>query len=272
LQTGPSMRRCLALALVLVPTVARADYRPGEVPEGTNAFVHARHDVRLSVLGTSEFAITDHTEIATYLLADALLFPNLRVEHQLGESEHVATSLTLGAGAGVYPLAVGTVIPLPGAVVAGGGVGFAWGSIQSATLITTVRERELAISVNAGGFAMEGGLAGVIGGAGAGGGGAGAGGGPAEAHASRTGLTAGAELARTFGKRDALIVAADLWKWRAMTMDGPTGLVYPRVTWTHQWTHWQLTGGVYALIDLPKASALQSKEPVAPFLNVAWQH
>lgn len=266
------LRSLVVTVLLVVPTVARADYRPGEVPEGNNAFVHARHDVRLSLLGTSEFAITDHTEIATYVLADALLFPNLRVEHQLGKSEHIATSFTLGAGAGVYPLAVGAFLPLPGAIVAGGGVGFAWGSIQSATVLTTVRDRELALSFNAGGFAMEGGVAGVVGGVGAGGGGAGAGAGPAEAHGSMKGLTAGAELARTFGTRDALIVAADLWKWHALTMDGATGFVYPRITWTHSWAHWQLTGGAYALVDLPKASALHSKEPVAPFINVAWQH
>lgn len=264
--------RCAVLLLLAIPSVAHADYRPGEVPEATNAFVHKRHEVRLSLLGTSDFALTDRTEIGTYLLADALLFPNLRLEHQLGQSEHVATSFTLGAGAGVYPLAAGGVLPLPGAVVAGGGVGFAWGSVQSASVTTTVHAGNHALSLNAGGFAVEGGVAGIVGGVGAGGGGAGAGGGPAETHGSRTGLSAGVELAHTFGRRDALVAAVDAWHWQPMTMDGPSGLLYPRVVWTHQWVHWQLSGGAYALIDLPAAKSLRSKEPVAPFLNVAWAH
>ena len=266
------LRRLVVLAPLLVPALAHADSRPGIVPEGTNAFVHDRHEVRLSVLGTSSFALTDKTEIGSYLLADALLFPNLRVEHQLGQSEHVATSFMLGAGAGVYPLAVGGVLPMPGGVVAAGGAGIAWGSIQTATVITTVRVDCLAMSLNAGGYAMEGGLVGVIAGAGAGGGGAGAGATPAETHGSRTGLTAGTEISRTFGRRDALVAAVDVWTLPAMTMDAPTGLVYPRITWTHQWAHWQLTGGAYALIDLPNARSLHSKEPVAPFINVAWEH
>ncbi|HTL37520.1 MAG TPA: hypothetical protein VL326_30525 [Kofleriaceae bacterium] len=271
--------RLLALTVLLVPGVARADYREGIVPEGTNAFVHQRREIRLSLLGPSELAVTDHTEIGTYLLADAVLFPNLRVEHQLGQSEHAATSFMLGAGAGVLPLAGGTVLPLPGGVVAGGGVGFAWGSIQTATLLTSLRTGPMAFSLNAGGFAMEGGVAGVVGGVGAGGGGAGAAGGPAETHASRTGLTAGVEVSRTVGKRDAIIAAVDVWTSRrgwptcdcsGTAMDGPTGIVYPRVTWTHQWTHLALTGGAYALIDLPKAETLHGKMPVAPFLNVAY--
>jgi hypothetical protein len=264
--------RTLALVAILVPATAHADYREGIVPEGTNAFVHKRREIRLSVLGTSQLGITDHTEIDTYLLADALLFPNLRIEHQLGETEHVATSFMLGAGAGVLPLAGATALPFPGGVVAAGGVGFAWGSIQTATAITTFRFGATAVSLNAGGFAMEGGVAGIVGGAAVSGGGAGAAGGPAETHASRTGLTAGLELSHTVGARNAIVAAVDLWRWREMTMDGPTGLVYPRITWTHQWTHWQLSGGAYALIDVPKAHSLHDKMPVAPFLNVAWQH
>lgn len=264
------LARLVVLTAVLIPSAARAEYREGIVPEGTNAFVHHRREIRLSVLGPSQLALTDRTEIGTYLLADALLFPNLRLEHQLGETEHVATSFMLGAGAGVLPLAAGGVLPFPGGAVAAGGVGFAWGSIQTATLLTSFRTGPTALSFNAGGFAMEGGVAGVVGGVGAGGGGAGAAGGPAETHGSRAGLTAGVEISRTVGAHDAIIAAVDTWKWRAMTMDGATGFVYPRITWTHQWTHVALTGGAYALIDLPKAEALHSKLPVAPFLNVAY--
>src|ERR1043165_4131832 len=131
--------RLLVLAVLLVPAIARADYREGIVPEGTNAFVHQRREIRLSVLGPSQLALTDRTEIGTYLLADAALFPNLRLEHQLGQSEHAATSFMLGAGAGVLPLAGGGVLPFPGGAVAAGGVGFAWGSIQTATLLTSLR-------------------------------------------------------------------------------------------------------------------------------------
>jgi hypothetical protein len=267
--------RLLALALLLVPSVARADdYEPGIVPEGMNAYVHQHHELHLSVLGTSQLALTDHTELATYLLADAVLFPNLRVEHQLAANEHGAASLMLGAGAGLLPLAFGAILPLPGAVIAGGGLGVAWGSIQTGTVLGTVRFPDLgySVSLNAGGFAAEGGIAGIVGAVGGGGGGAGGGAGATSTSSSRLGVTFGMEADKTFGKHDALIVALDEWRWQPLTMDGPTGLIYPRITWTHQTGHWQLTGGVYALIDTPSYSALHAKMPVSPYFNVAWNH
>ena len=56
--------RWVALALMLVPRLVRADYADGEVPAAMNAFTQPRHALHLSLLGTSAFGITEHTEIA----------------------------------------------------------------------------------------------------------------------------------------------------------------------------------------------------------------
>lgn len=272
LQTGGTMRRSLCLVAVLLPSLAHADYRDGEVPEAMNAFTLHRRSVHVSLLGTSAVGLTDTTELATYLMADALLFPNLRLEHRFVGGDRVAASIMLGAGAGAYPFAVGAFLPVPGVLVAGGGVGVAWGAIETATLVGSVRvTRAVTVSANAGGFAVEGGFAALAGGAAAGGGGAGGTAGTTSDSASRTGGTAGVELAATVGHHDALIVACDAWMTRPQGMETADGLLYPRITWTHAWQHVQLTGGVYALLDPPSWQATRdAKLPFLPYLNVAW--
>jgi hypothetical protein len=266
------MLRALCVLVLAMPAVAWADYQEGEVPEGMNAFTLHKRAVHVSLLGTSAIGLTDNTELATYLVADALLFPNLRLEHRFLRGEQIDASLMLGAGAGVYPFAVGAFLPLPGAVVAGGGAGFAWASLQSATVVGSARlTRAVTLSANAGGFALEGGFAMIAGGAVAGGGGGGGGGGTATNSGTRVGLTAGMELAATLGRHDALVVACDVWMTRPTMMDPAQGLLYPRATWTHAWRHFALSGGAYALLDPPSwKSARESKMPVAPYVNVAW--
>jgi hypothetical protein len=272
------MRHLLLAAAVLVPSLAHAEvstaYEPGIVPEGMNAFIARRRSVHVSLLGTSQVTLGRDTELATYLLADVLLFPNLRVERQLAEGEGGAASILLGAGAGALPVPLAFAMPLPGGVVAGAGVGVMWGALQSATLVLTGRSpsRGYSVSVNGGGFAAEGGFALVGVGVAAGGGGAGGGGGATADSSHRFGATAGVELDKTFGERDALVVALDGWFVNPSKMTDAPGVVYPRVTWAHRFAHWQLTGGAYALVDLPKAESLKSKMPVAPFINVAWNH
>jgi hypothetical protein len=276
------MRSLLAVAVLLVPTLATAspstEYEPGIVPEGMNAFIGKKKAVHASLLGTSQVTVGHDTELATYLLADVILFPNLRLERQLAESEGGALSVLVGAGAGALPAAAGFVMPFPGGAVAGGGVGIAWGSVQAVTLVATGRSpsRGYSISVNAGALAAEGGIAVAAAGVGGGGGGGGAAVGADSESTHRFGATAGVELDKTFGARDALVVAVDAWvvdPHEAMQeMTSATGLVYPRITWSHRFKAWQLTGGAYAMIDLPKADFLRSKLPVAPFFNVAWNH
>lgn len=262
--------RCtLVCALVLVASAspARADFVDGEVPAGVNAFVQRRHDLRLSVLGASALGITDHTELSSFLLADLVLIPNLRVEHQFINDGTVAMSFTAAAVAGWFPLAGATVLPLPGGAVGGAGIGFAWGTMQSAALIGTVRiTPTISLSANAGGFAMEGGVAGIVGGAGIGGNGAAVGATPAAASGARVGVTAGVELSATFGRRDALVIACDGWFFRP-----PAGLLYARAGWTHQWGRFQLTLGVYGFGDPPRFERVRTSQlPVAPYAGVAW--
>jgi len=85
------------------------------------------------------------------------------------------------------------------------------------------------------------------------------------------GAMAGVEVASTLGKHDAIVAAADGWFYKPMTMDGSSGLVYARATWTHTWRRFGLSGGPYTLIDLPNAKALrESKMPVGLLANVAW--
>ncbi len=254
------------------PSVARAEFSAGEVPAGVNAFIEHRHDLRLSVLGASALAVTDHTELSSYLLADLILIPNLRVEHQFVNTGDLAISATVGIAAGMFPLVGGTAIPLPGGAVGGAGIGFAWGTIQSGSLIGTVRlTPTVSLSANGGGFAVEGGLAGVVAGVGVGGNGAAANAAPASVSGVRFGGTAGVELSSTFGKRDAVVIACDGWFFKPFAMDGASGILYARAAWTHQWGRFQLTTGVYGFADPPSWKMLRSsKLPVAPFANVGW--
>lgn len=268
------MRHLWALVLLAaVSRTAHADYADGEVPEGINAFTQPRHTLRLSLLGASAFGITDHTELATYLLGDAVLFPNLRLEHRFTErDETIGMSMMAGVGAGMLPIAGGGGLILPGGAVAGGGAGIAWGSIQTLSAIVSARlAPTLTASVNAGGFAAEGGIAGVIGGVGVGGNGAGGGAAPASIAGSMTGAMAGVEVADTIGKHDAIVIASDAWFFKPLTMDGSSGIIYARAAWTHTWHRFGLTGGAWSLIDLPDAKAFRTaKVPVGLLANVAW--
>ncbi len=259
--------------LVALSRSAHADFAPGEVPEATNAYTLKQKDLHLSMLGTSSVGLTDNTELASYLIADVMLFPNLRLEHRFVRGETLTMSWQIGAGAGAYPLAVGAFLPLPGAVVAGAGVGFAWGAIQSASLLASVRlDGTTTLSVNGGGFVIEGGLAGVIGGAGIGNGGAAVDAMPASASGHRFGGTAGFEIARTFGRRNAVLLACDAWMIRGEGMEQDTGLIYPRAVWTHVFSHhFHLSTGAYTLLDPPSWKMVkESKMPVGPYVNVAW--
>lgn len=259
--------------LVALAPLAHADFRAGEVAEGTNAYTLRRGDVHLSMLGTSSVGLSDNTELASYLVADVLLFPNLRLEHRFVRGEVLSMSWTIGAGAGAYPVAVGGFLPLPGAVVVGAGVGFVWGATQSATLLASVRlDDTTTLSVNGGGFVVEGGIAGVIGGGGVGNGGGAVGAMPASASTHRFGGLAGFELARTFGRRDAVMIACDAWMIRGAGMAEDSGLLYPRATWTHVFSHhFNLTTGAYALLDPPSFKATkESKMPVGPYVNASW--
>ncbi len=254
--------------IAAVPAVARrtrrcttGPFEPGEVPEATNAYTLKRRDVHLSMLGTSSVGLTDDTELASYLIADVMLFPNLRLEHRFVHGKTLSMSWQIGAGAGAYPVAVASALPLPGGAVAGGAVGSAWGAIQSATLLASVHlDDATSLSVNGGGFVLEGGLAGVIGGGRVGG------------AVGAVGAMAGFEIARTLGRRDALIVACDAWVIRGISMDEDTGILYPRAVWTHVFGHhFHLTTGAYALLDPPSWKAIKaSKLPVGPYVNVSW--
>lgn len=266
------MLRLVALLLIVSPAVALADYQDGEVPEGMNAFTLHKRAVHVSLLGTSAVGLTDNTELATYLAADAVLFPNLRLEHRFLRGDDVSASFMLGAGGGVYPFAAGAFLPLPGAFVAGGGVGFAWGAVETATLVGSVRVTPaVTLSGNAGAFALEGGFAVAAAGVAAGKTDGGGGGGTASNSGSRTGGTAGVELAATVGRHDALIVACDIWMLQPKGMDPAEGLLYPRITWTHAWQHFHLTGGAYGLFDPPSWKTTKGGQmPVGPYVNVAW--
>lgn len=263
----------VVVVLVLSAGRARADFAPGEVPEATNAYTLKRKDVHLSLLGTSSVGLTDRTELASYLVADVLLFPNLRLEHQFVRGDTIAMSAQVGAGIGAYPLAAWALIPIPGAVVGGAGVGVAWGAIQSATLLTTVRlGRETSLSVNGGGFVIEGGIAGVIAGGGVGGGGGAVGAMPASESGHRFGALAGFELARTIGPRNAILVACDAWLLPGATWRESTGILYPRAVWTHVFSHhFHLSTGAYAVLDPPRfRGTRESKMPLGPYTNVSW--
>lgn len=82
---------------------------------------------------------------------------------------------------------------------------------------------------------------------------------------------AGFEVAETASKHDAIVVASDGWFHKRMSMDGSTGIIYARASWTHTWKRFGLIRGAYSLIDLPKAKTIrESKMPVGLLANVAW--
>ena len=261
----------MAWCLVLAPAVASADYRPGDVPEGGNASTLRHHEVRLSLVGPSAIGLTDHTELSTFLLADAVLFANLQLEHRFVDGD-VAASWSIGVGGGALPVAGATVLPLPGAIVGGAGVGVIAAAEQHAALhVSWKATPALAVSASLGGFALEGGFAGIGVGGGVGGGGGGGGGATATGGSSRVGPMAGFEVAATLGARDALVVSFDAYKFKPLVMDGPNGLLYGRATWTHAWEHFALSLGAYGFADPPHYRIPRdSKLPIGPFGSVAW--
>jgi hypothetical protein len=116
--------------------------------------------------------------------------------------------------------------------------------------------------------ALEGGF--VVAGVAAGGGGGAAAATSDSTH--RFGETTGVEVDKTFGSRNALVVAVDAWRINTHGMSEASGVIYPRVTLSHRFERFQLTGGAYALLDFPKFNAAHSKLPVGPFMNVAWNY
>jgi len=258
----------VVLALSLAATTAHAGYDPGRVPEGANALTVRRHVLRLSLLGDSAFGLTDHTQLSTYLLGDAALFPNLWLQHAFVDGDRLAASWTVGVGAGALPVVAGAAVPLPGGVFGAGGVGVVGASVQYAGLDVSLHATPtLTLSIGGGGYALEGGFAGLVAGAGTGG----ATGGEVAIGGARVGATASAEGDLTLGRRDVLVAAAETWLSRPYYEGGPSGLLYAHAAWTHAWTHFHLSLGAYTFVDLPQGKMLHdSSMPVAPYLNVGW--
>jgi hypothetical protein len=257
--------------LLLVPARAHAGYTDGDVPEGGNASTLGRHAVRLSLIGESGIGLTDHTELSTFLLYDAVLFPNLQLEHRFMDGT-LAASWSVGLGAGALPIVAGTALPLPGGIVGAAGVGVIGAAEEHAALHLSWRAaRSITVSATAGAWALEGGFAGVVAGAGVGGGGGGGTGAPVSGSSSRGGPMAGVELAATLSPHDALLVAVDGWAFKPYVTDGASGLLYGRATYTHVWTHFGLTLGVYGLADPPHFRTVRdAKVPLGPYASIAW--
>jgi hypothetical protein len=265
------IRSLLPSLILLLPAIAVADYREGEVPEAGNASTLRAHEIRISLVGPSAIGLNDHTELSTFLLADAVLFPNLQLEHRFVDGE-VSASWSVGIGGGALPVVGGTVLPLPGAIMGVGGVGILAASEQHAALHVSWRAAApLTLSASVGAFALEGGFAGVVGGAGVGGGGGAVGAGIATGGSTRGGPTASLEAAATLGAHDAVVVSVDGYKFSPFVMDGPTGLLYGRASWTHAWEHFALSLGAYGFADPPHFNIPRnSKLPLGPFMSVAW--
>lgn len=260
----------LGLTILTLSTSAHADYAE-DVPEGDNAATLHRGDKRVALIGATAIGITDHTELSTVLLLDAALFPNLQLEHRFVDGD-LAASWSVGLGAGGLPVVAGAALPMPGAIVGAGGVGLALAAEQHAAIhVTWHASPRIAVTATGGAFALEGGFVGVAAGAGVGGGGVMAGAAPLAAGASRVGPLAGLELAAVASRRDAIVLAIDGYAFAPYVQDGPRGLLYGRLLWTHAWEHLGLSLGAYSLADPPRFRVLRdAKVPVGPFANVAW--
>jgi hypothetical protein len=81
-----------------------------------------------------------------------------------------------------------------------------------------------------------------------------------------SGLRGGLELDWTPRERDALWASGDLY----LLPGDRTGLFVGSAGWMHGWQRFQLSLGLYSLIDLPDRILLEGEPPVGPLLNGAW--
>jgi len=258
------MRRLLlaVIGIACARGVARAEWEDWRVPEGANAYTVKRHDLRLDLIGRSAFGITSRVELSTYLLLDAVLFPNLGLKVRVADTPRVAVAVEGHVGGGLYPVAGGGLLPFP--PVAFGSVGFVAASFQLiGTQVTVHPAHALAFTLRGNLIAAEAkseNVGGVVG--------------PGAAAAlpfafggSSVGASGGAEVDWVLGKHDTLVLEADVAGFRHAREQ----LSLAWIGWTHGWKRFHLTVGAYTIVDLPDAKMLHDKEPVAPFGNVYWK-
>src|SRR5262245_27136962 len=90
------------LAMTSAAGVAHADWERGVMPEGGTAYTVQQRELRLDLVGRSAFGITSRTELSTYVLLDAILFPNLELKVRVFENDDAAWAISGGVGAGLY--------------------------------------------------------------------------------------------------------------------------------------------------------------------------
>lgn len=254
--------RVAAAALVLLSSLAQADWENGLVPEGSTAATIERHAVRLNIIGKSAFGLTDSVELSSYV--PLLICPNLGLKVRLLETPRWLAAIEGDLAVGGFPLAGAAILPVPGILAGGAGAGVALGSAQLLEAHVGLRlTPKVTWSVRGGGFALEGAVVGggVVAAAGGGGGAVvpvAAGTGNALA-----GFTAGTELDAVLDSRNAFVVQGDV----TGPASGPL-VVLASASWIHAWEHVHLQLGVYTMLAVPMAEP--PKLPVAPFVNVYW--
>ena len=266
------MQSLAVLGLALLMAVpARAEYQPGRVPEGSNAFTLPRHDLRLAVLGRSGFGFTDRTELTTYLTLFGVLLPNFEIKHRYYDEGAFAAAWSMDLLGGLYLVPIAGAIPLPGGAAGAAGVGAVPIGSEAANLFFTYRASyRLALSGKGGLRAVEAKAILVAAGGAVGGGNSGATLLATSVSGSRLIETGGLEVSGTLGGHDAFLAGLDGWFFNSWNSSHDDGLIFPCLAWTHAWTHTHFAGGAYTLVDLPHMRALHSRLPVAPYLNLFW--
>jgi hypothetical protein len=252
----------LILASLLAPVAsARADWERHVVPEGSNAYTVERRELRVNLLGRSAFGISSQVELSTYLLLDAILFPNLELKVNVHDGPRVGWALSGGVGAGVLPYAGGGALPYP--PVAVGVVGLAALSIQQlGTQVSLRASTPLTLSLRGSVVALE---AGTIA--------AGAVAAPQAvlpvpfgAGTAHVGGTAGAEADWVLDGRNVLVLSADAAHFRGAR----DTILVATLGWTHAWRHAHLTVGAYSILDAPDFRLADGSLPLGPYVNAYW--
>ncbi len=256
----PTLLACSCL-VATSSAAARADWERGVVPEGANAYTIERHAFRLDLIGRSALGLSARTELSTYVLLDALLFPNFELKVNLVDDAQVGWALSGGIGAGILPYAAGGALPYP--PVAVGVIGVAAASIQHfGTQVSLRPAPRLTLTLRGNLIAIEAGTIAV-----------GAAASPEAAvplplgaGVVHGGATVGAEADLVLGGRDSLVLSGDAAHFRG----AHDSLILATLGWTHAWKHVHLTLGAYTILDAPDFRLAHGKLPVAPYANVYW--
>lgn len=278
-QFQPRFFLSIFILFISTSVFALTEWENGINPEGSNAYTLKRHIFRLNVFGRSSYGITDKLEVSTII--PLFFFPNFSFKYRFYEKEKFAAAYQISAGAGIYPLVGGGILPGPGIIVAAGAAGFFGGSLQCFELHATYHPTKIfSASAHAGPLAVEGAFLGLGAGLGLGGGGVGGAIIPIGVGSAVLGYNSGFETLFCIDEHNSFDLRANMsgllpiGKAAIIILhaEDQAALVYAHTGWTHSRRHFRITLGAYTFLDPPRWKMVTESKmpPIGPAINVYW--